>query len=432
MTIFRYPVKFIYISILPIALLASWQLNYWLVNLTEKVSRFAMALIMGTATILTIFTLYCFAFPKQSEIMLTSYFGNPALQGLRYSLLHAAASSLLLMLLIILRTLGSKLKITAGLAILIAADLLLAGSSVNQYAPREFLTEVPDLARFIKKEIGQNRLYRDWDYGSLRYKVPSKEIFYVDRWRLELLSNYTATQYGIPVVFHEDYDWLALNRMVDLTKTISKLEWRQRLSILSSGAVRFVLTAQQIQLPDLKLIQVIKNASNKPYFLYLNQRCAPRTTFVTNPTVVSSSSEVLRLMSLPSFDPCKTVLLEEASVVTTKASATASIKLLQWQTTSSTHLVTTDKPGFVVFSEPFTNGWRWKVDDWNVKPLHANHAFTAVSVPAGKHYVKRTYQPVSVRLGFAVSLTSLVFLGVFTFVNIRIRSANETAAPAFP
>jgi hypothetical protein len=338
----------------------------------------------------------------------------------------------LLTLLIILRTLGSKLKITAGISALIVIDMLIAGSAINQYAPREFLTEIPAVAKFIKKEIGIRRLYRDWDYGSLRYRVPSKESFYVDRWRLEMLSGYTATQYRIPVVFHEDYDWLALNRMVDLTRILSKLEWQQKLSILSSASVRFILTSQQIQLPDLKLIQVIKNASNKPYFLYLNQRCAARTAFITNPTVVSNPSEVLRLMSLPSFDPCKNVLLEEAPIATNIVSANLSVKLLQWQTTSSTHLVITDQPGLLVFSEPFTNGWRWKVDEWNVKPLHANHAFTAVSVPAGKHYVKRTYQPVSVTLGCAVSETSLIFLVLFIFVNIRMRAAAEGAEPAFP
>jgi hypothetical protein len=424
-------VKFIYLSVLPIALLASWQLDYWFKHPEEKVSRFGMTLIMVTATILTIFTLYSFLFPRQAESLFTYYFGNPALKGLRHSILHVTAASLLFMLLMIYRTLSNKLNIIVGVSILIASDLLLAGSAVNQYAPREFFTEIPDLAHFIKKEIGDRRLYRDLDYGSLRFRLPSNESFYVDRWRLELLSNYTATLYNIPVVFHEDYDWLALNRMVHLTRAIGKSQWPQRLPILSAAAVRFVLSSHKIQLPDLKLVRVIQNASNKPYFLYANQRCTSRVVFVTKSKVISRPPEALRLMNLPSFDPCDSVLLEEAPISTSVASANASVKLLQWESTSSTHLVITDKPGLLVFSEPFTDGWRWRVDDWNVRPLQANYAFSAVSIPAGTHYVRRTYLPVSVILGCVVSLTSLVILGTFAFLRSKNRTAQENVSPVF-
>ena len=428
-TIFRYPVKFIFLALLPFSLLAGYQLHHFLENSEEQVSRFAFALIASAATALTIFAAYCWLFPNEAGNFLTYYFGKAALKGLRNSILHAAASSLLLALIMGYRTIRKKPNITAGISILIALDLLVAGTAINQFAPREFLTAVPDLASFIQEEIGNRRLYRDVDYGSFTYRLPSNESVYVDRWRLELLSNYTATLYNIPVVFHEDYDWLELRRMEAISRILAKSNWDQKLSIFSSAAVRFVLTAQKIQIPGLKLIRIINNASNTPYFLYQNERCAPRVTFVSN-SQVETSNEILNLIKLPTFDPCSTVLLEDATALKNSGTPKATVKVLNWRPNSSTHLVITDKPGFVVFSEPFTKGWLWKVDEWNVKPVRANYAFSAIAVPEGKHYIHRVYRPVSVVLGTAISIIFLLGFVIISVVRKSITPKIEKIAPA--
>jgi hypothetical protein len=428
-TIFRYPVKFIFLTLLPLTLLAGYQLHQFLENPDRQISRFAMALILAVATTLTIFACYCWLFPKAAGNFLTYYFGSSALYGLRNSISHAAAGALLLAIFMAYRTIRKKPDITAALSILIALDLLIAGTAVNQFAPREFLTDVPDLAAFIKKEIGVRRLYRDGDYGNVRYRLPSKESVYVDRWRLELLSNYTATLYNIPVIFHEDYDWLSLGRMVGLSTSVAKLNWEKRVPIFSSASVRFVLTAQRIRHPELRLIRIINNASNTPYYLYKNEGCAPRAAFISNAKTVSSPNEALRLMTLPSFDPCITVLLEEEQIGSQLGDANATVKALNWRSNSSTHLVNTDKPGFLVFSEPFTNGWRWKVDGWNVKPIRANYAFSAVQVPAGKHYIYRTYRPVSFVLGCTVSLLTLVAIVLVGLLSKTRFVENDILAP---
>jgi hypothetical protein len=428
-TIFRYPVKFILLTLLPLTLLAGYQLHQFLENSEQQISRFTMALILAVATTLTIFAGYCWIFPTAAENFLTYYFGSLALYGLRNSISHAAASSVLLALIMVYRTIRKQPNITAGLSILIALDLLLAGTAVNQFAPREFLTDVPDLAAFIKKEIGVRRLYRDGDYSNVRYRLPSKESVYVDRWRLELLSNYTATLYDIPVIFHEDYDWLSLGRIEHLSTSVAKLNWDKRLPIFSSASVQFVVTAQRIRHPELRLIRIINNASNTPYFLYKNERCAARAAFISNAKTVSSPNEALGLMTLPTFDPCITVLLEEEQIGSRLSDANATVKVLNWRSNSSTHVVNTDKPGFVVFSEPFTNGWRWKVDGWNVKPIRANYAFSAIQVPAGKHYIFREYRPVSFILGCTVSLLTLAAIALVGLFSKTRFVENDILAP---
>jgi hypothetical protein len=414
-TIFRYPVKFIFLALLPFSLLAGFYLNQLLENSERQISRFEIALIASVATTLIIFAAYCWLFPAAAENFLRYYFGKAALKGLQNSVLHSAATSLLLALIISYRTIRKKPNITAAISILIGLDLLLAGNVVNQYAPREFLTDVPDLASFIKNEIGEQKLFRDVDRGSVNYRLPSKDRVFADRWRLELLSNYTATMYNIPVVFHEDYDWLEFKRMENLSMSSAKLRWNNKLPIFSSAAVGYVLTAQRFEVPGLKLIRVINNASDTFYFLYKNERCAPRVNFVSN-IKIAASTEILSLMTQPSFDPCTTVLLEEETAAKTAGPADASIRILKRNANSSSYFVTSDKPGFLVFSDPFTNGWLWKVDDWNVKPVRANYAFSAVAIPEGKHYVHRVYRPVSIILGLTISFIALAVIIIITFL----------------
>ena len=138
-------------------------------------------------------------------------------------------------------------------------------------------------------------------------------------------------------------------------------------------------------------------------------------------------------MTLPTFDPCSTVLLEDTTALKNSGTPKATVKVLNWRSNSSTHLVITDKPGFVVFSEPFTNGWLWKVDEWNVKPVRANYAFSAIAVPEGKHYIHRVYRPVSVVVGTAVSLIFLLGFVIFSVVRKSITSTTEKiAAPLNP
>ena len=63
-------------------------------------------------------------------------------------------------------------------------------------------------------------------------------------------------------------------------------------------------------------------------------------------------------------------------------------------------------------------GWRAKVDDEEVTMYRADYALRAVSVPPGRHVVRFTYEPWTLRVGAAISL--LVAFGVFaTLVTSR-------------
>jgi Bacterial membrane protein YfhO len=77
-------------------------------------------------------------------------------------------------------------------------------------------------------------------------------------------------------------------------------------------------------------------------------------------------------------------------------------------------------PRLLVVSELFYPGWRARVDGRTVPIYRANHAFRAIGVPPGRHEVAFTYEPLSIRVGSAISLTALIVVAVLGLRRGRV------------
>lgn len=66
--------------------------------------------------------------------------------------------------------------------------------------------------------------------------------------------------------------------------------------------------------------------------------------------------------------------------------------------------VSTEGAAWLVLTDSWFPGWRAWVDGVEGRVWRADHAFRAIWVPAGRHAVEFRYQPVSVRVGLAVTL----------------------------
>lgn len=74
--------------------------------------------------------------------------------------------------------------------------------------------------------------------------------------------------------------------------------------------------------------------------------------------------------------------------------------------------VSTNALDTLVLSDTYYPGWIARIDGKETEVRRANHAMRAVSIPAGNHTVTFSYEPLSVRLGFAITVISLVVLAV--------------------
>jgi hypothetical protein len=93
------------------------------------------------------------------------------------------------------------------------------------------------------------------------------------------------------------------------------------------------------------------------------------------------------------------------------------------ETPTSVNLdVSARRPGRLVLNDTFYPGWKATVDGHETGIRAANTAFRAVAVPAGRHRVRFSYEPASVRAGGALTLLGVLAAGAAgAFALVRRR-----------
>lgn len=132
-------------------------------------------------------------------------------------------------------------------------------------------------------------------------------------------------------------------------------------------------------------------------WIYENPRALPRVVFA-NRSIGVSFEEVLRTGRWPLFDPRDTVLLEgSGQAVHTSLGAAATIArsaiIERYSNTRVDIKVESPSGGWLVLHDPWQRWWFVEVDGKPAQLLRANVLFRAVEVPAGRHDVRFTFQP---------------------------------------
>jgi uncharacterized membrane protein YfhO len=77
-------------------------------------------------------------------------------------------------------------------------------------------------------------------------------------------------------------------------------------------------------------------------------------------------------------------------------------------------------------SEAYYPGWKAYVDGREEEILRADYVFRAIPVGPGSHRIEVVYQPLSFKVGLAVSLLTIVMLvGVWLIFTIRKRGTKR-------
>jgi uncharacterized membrane protein YfhO len=83
------------------------------------------------------------------------------------------------------------------------------------------------------------------------------------------------------------------------------------------------------------------------------------------------------------------------------------------------------RPGVVVLGDNWYPGWKAKVDGRSVDVERVDYVLRGTSVSRGHHRIEYSYEPVSWRIGWIISLLSL--LGLAGAVVIERRRAGRPA-----
>jgi len=143
--------------------------------------------------------------------------------------------------------------------------------------------------------------------------------------------------------------------------------------------------------------------------IYENSAVHPRAFVVHQARVVSSDSHALDLLSEPSFDPGREVLLaaDPAGTVTGQSASQAGVpssraQVIRYDPEQILIGASLETPGYLVLTDAFYPGWRAEVDGTPVPILRADVYFRAIALDPGEHTIAFRYSPPSVTWGLRV------------------------------
>ncbi len=428
--LFRYPIKFLTIGVLPLALLAAEGAEL-LARVGGRQRRAILAAgWAGSVAAVSLWLLWS-AVPAFAEVVQLFFFEKAEAKiasGLRQSWMQMTAVWLAATLAYQLHALRPRAWLPWALAALVALDLTQAGRPVNPTVPAAMITGQPPAATLVAEHLGDGRFYRGPLLEESPLEAPTADVIWLYRWNQEVLRSYLAASYGIPVIFHTDYDGLAPNRVMELKWLVEALPWERRLTFLSAGAVGVFVTEDEVALPAVEKIATIAS-SGRPFHVYRNRRAARRAELVSVYRQVATLEEALGAMLAPGFDPRQHAVIEgEAPEAAPDCRGAGRIEVLERGLRHRRLRVVTECPRLLVLAEVFYPGWTARVDGRRVTPVRANVAFSALWLAAGEHEVTWRYVPRAFYLGLLIS--GLTFVGLLW--TGRRRPLTPDASPARP
>ena len=171
----------------------------------------------------------------------------------------------------------------------------------------------------------------------------------------------------------------------------------------------------------------VLNMLNTKYFIFplqggqtlplLNPHALGNAWFVNEVQYVNDANEEIE--AIHGLDPAETAIVDkrfEASVKPVTADSTATIQLVTYEPNYLKYEVDSKNGGMVVFAEIYYPGWRSYIDSQEVEHGRANYILRAMNVPAGKHVVEFSFDPVSLQVTENVAFIALGLLALAALV----------------
>ena len=427
----RYPVKFLAVTILPLALLAAVGFHS-VVTANGRQPRVALG--VGAAVSffggpIALLWMWSVVDPISFGKTVYRYFdvaSASAVSGVGSSVGRAVVVFLVGLLLILILGRRQRRWPAYGLGVLILVDLLTAARMVNPSASAAIVSDPPPIAAYLQSAGEEGRLYRDPMPEERMVMAPENTISHRVWFSREVLDSWVCWAYGIPTILHADFGGVASRGVRELGTRFDALGWEDRLRMLSASSVRWIISHRRFDLPGLGLVGPVPNRSDIELFLYRNRNARPYAYLVSESLAADSMEEAIERMVSPEFNPARAVILENPIDVSSGLAPPdgpgeilhAELAPNRWRLE-----VVTRGPSYLVFNENFDPGWHVRVDGRETEILRANGVFSAVRLGSGRHDVERWYRPPGLLAGGLVSGVSLLILVAWLS---RRRSPHDT------
>jgi len=155
----------------------------------------------------------------------------------------------------------------------------------------------------------------------------------------------------------------------------------------------------------------------------------PRVFLANTIFVENNPQKNLDLVFDPKIDLLTTVILEEKPTELTnsgkfielsKPSADSSASIISYEPQKIEIKAKTNTPQMLFLSDNYYPGWKAYVDNKKTKIYRANYTFRSIYLPKGNHKVTFIYQPMSFKIGLAISVLSVIVLLLVIFKNSNL------------
>jgi hypothetical protein len=201
------------------------------------------------------------------------------------------------------------------------------------------------------------------------------------------------------------------NDFLDFANLVSP---ENRIRLFRALNIRYIVAFQPLVIPGMRLLHRFPEHFS---WLYEIDRPLPRAYIVSHMIYETQPAKTLRLLSSDEFDPSQQIILKEQVALETGQTSRGEANIVRDSNNGVVIDALLTGPGFLVLTDSHYPGWKVYVDGSERKLFRANYFFRAVALPAGKHRVDFIYDPVSFKIGAAVSTLSA---GLFMMISIII------------
>ncbi|MBW1855460.1 MAG: YfhO family protein, partial [Deltaproteobacteria bacterium] len=427
----HYPVKYLFLAGFSLALLSGIGCSALFSKLENKeeikgftICLFTMNLVFITAFFIgsfmeeRLFTIFKSIYPQTLFFKIVGVESSflAIFKGYSWFVILLTTVSILMVLAIKGKIAVKKLKIVLITIVLI--DLIFLGKPKDNTIKSSLYTMQNETVQLLKNDSSHFRIF------SLSYitfegfmnipKTPFNETF------MTLQSFMTP---NLSIYFHIDaineYAALLVKRYYLLyspMREFFKLEqmdtWQMNYckEILNMLNVKYVISSFRLGVKDLKLVQAGKVK------IYENPSALPRAYLVPKATILKDDEEVLKTIQEVNFNPKKSILITQGEYKKAQNDFIGNEKhvpverfkgeVINLKYLANSVEITTDgnDSSFLVLADNYYPGWKVSVNGNEKNILRVNYNLRGVILPRGENRVQFSFEPLSFKIGAAVSL----------------------------
>ncbi|MEI8012310.1 MAG: YfhO family protein, partial [Candidatus Omnitrophota bacterium] len=196
-------------------------------------------------------------------------------------------------------------------------------------------------------------------------------------------------------------------------------------NLIDTLGCKYVVVSRKYKFDATKKILATNSFLKKVYVdsdfeVYLNKNVMPKAFLYTQWKSVSSSEDALNLLMMQDFDAHQSAVIEGNSLVMNETRDVSSFtRVITYSDNEVIILTRSASDGWLVLFDMSYPGWQVYVDGQKRNIVNADFLFRGVFLTSGEHRIKFVYYPLSVIIGFSLTILT-IGLAIFLLAKKKV------------